>query len=43
MKKILNWVLAAILVCGSSVFTSCTSDNDDNPIVSTDEMEVQLQ
>ena len=31
MKKILNWVLAATLVCGTSVFTSCTSDNDDNP------------
>ena len=29
MKKILNWVLAAILVCGASVFTSCSSDNDD--------------
>ena len=27
------WMLAAILViiCGTSVFTSCTSDNDDNP------------
>ena len=31
MKKILNWVLAATLVCGASVFTSCSSDNDDNP------------
>ena len=26
MKK---WMLAAILVCGTSVFTACTSDNDD--------------
>jgi hypothetical protein len=27
------WMLAAILViiCGTSVFTSCSSDNDDNP------------
>ena len=23
MKKILNWVLAATLICGASVFTSC--------------------
>ena len=26
----MNWMLAVILVCGASVFTSCTS-NDDNP------------
>ena len=31
MKKIMNWVLAATLVCGASVFTACSSDNDDNP------------
>ena len=31
MKNILNWVLAAILVCGASVFTACTIDNADNP------------
>jgi|GEM_PF-1254630 Clostripain family. len=35
MRKlyVLTWMLAAILViiCGTSVFTSCTSDNDDNP------------
>ena len=30
MKKILNWVLAATLICGTSVLTSCTSDNEDN-------------
>ena len=30
MQKIINWMLAAILICGASVFTSCTS-NDDNP------------
>ena len=28
-KKILNWVMAATLVCGTSIFTSCSSDNDD--------------
>ena len=30
MKKLLNWMLAAILICGASVFTACSS-NDDNP------------
>ena len=29
MKKIMNWMLAAILICGASVFTACTS-NEDN-------------
>ncbi len=28
----MNWVLAAILICGASVFTSCTAnDTNDNP------------
>ena len=32
MNKIMNWVLAAILICGASVFTSCTAnDTNDNP------------
>ena len=31
MKKILNWVMAATLVCGASVMTSCTNDTSDNP------------
>ena len=31
MKKIMNWVLAATLVCGASVFTSCNTDVVDNP------------
>ena len=26
----MNWVLAATLVCGASVFTSCSNDNSDN-------------
>ena len=30
MKKMMNWVLAATLVCGASVFTSCSNDNSDN-------------
>ena len=35
MNKILNWVFAATLVCGASVFTSCS--NDDNPILGSGE------
>ena len=31
MKKIMQWLIAATLVCGTSVITSCTSGNDDNP------------
>jgi beta-N-acetylhexosaminidase len=42
MKKLMTWVLAATLVCGTSIFTSCTSD-EDNPVVPTDEVEAQLQ
>ena len=30
MKKIMNWMLAAILICGASVFTSCS--NSDDPV-----------
>ena len=30
-KKLLQWTIAAALICGTSVFTACTSDNDDNP------------
>ena len=30
MKKYMNWMLAAILICGASVFTSCS--NSDNPV-----------
>ena len=33
MRKIMNWVLAATLICGASVFTSCTNGNGDNPVV----------
>ena len=35
MKKMYVWMLAAILICGASVFTSC-SDNDDNPAPQSD-------
>ena len=43
MKRIMKWMLAAILVCGTSVLTSCSPDNDDNPVAPTDEVEAQLQ
>ena len=32
MRTIKLWVMAATLVCGASVFTSCTSDTSDNPV-----------
>ena len=31
MKKLMQWVMAATLACGTSVFTACLSDNSDNP------------
>ena len=31
MKKIMQWVMAATLVCGQSVFTACSSNDDNNP------------
>ncbi len=30
MKKMMHWVLAVTLVCGTSVMTSCSNDNSDN-------------
>ena len=30
MKSFFQWVMAAILICGTSVFTACT--NNDNPV-----------
>ena len=35
MKKFLNWILAAILICGAMTFTACSSGDDDNqqPVV----------
>ena len=34
MKKILNWVMAATLVCGASVLTACKEAHaqEDNPV-----------
>ena len=34
MKQTMNWVLAAILICGACVFTSCSS-NEDTPVIVT--------
>ena len=31
MRKFFNWVIAATLICGASVLTSC-SDKNDNPV-----------
>ena len=36
MKKIQYWMLAAVIICGSSIFGSC-SDNNDNPVNPVDE------
>jgi len=29
----MNWMLAAILICGAAVFTSCKSDDDKDPVI----------
>ncbi len=34
MKNLMNWMLATILICGASVFTSCS--NSDNPVTPVD-------
>ena len=38
----MQWMMAAILVCGISVFTSCSLDNDDNAATSPDGPHQQL-
>jgi hypothetical protein len=42
MKKLMKWGLAATFICCASVFTSCTSDNDDNPVINPDEPQQPL-
>jgi len=32
MKKIINWIFSAILLCGTMVFTSCDPNDDIKPI-----------
>ena len=34
MKRIMQWVMAATLICGASVFTACSNDN--NPVAPQD-------
>ena len=36
MNKMMNWMLVAILICGASVFTSCSTD--DNPVNPADNL-----
>lgn len=40
MKKLLNFMLAAALICGASVFTSCTKD--DNPVNPADNLSEKI-
>lgn len=30
MKRLFQWMLAAILICGATVFTACSSNHDVN-------------
>ena len=41
MNKIMQWMLAAILICGATVFTSCLS-SEDNPVGPTDNLAEKL-
>ena len=36
MKKMMHWMLAATLICGATLFASCT--NEDNPVKPTDNL-----
>lgn len=31
MKRIVKWMMVAILICGLSLLSSCTTENEDNP------------
>ena len=42
MKKMMNWVLAAIFICSANVFTACVGSND-NPLPTPDETQPNLQ
>ena len=43
MKAIINWMLAAIFICGASVFTSCTSSIGDNPVIVVNSPTITIQ
>ena len=38
----MQWAMTATLLCGVIVFTSCSSDNDDDPEDHPDEPQQQL-
>ena len=40
MNRLMQWVIAAALICSSTVFTSCM--NDDNPVGPTDNLAEKL-
>jgi hypothetical protein len=40
MKRLMQWVMAAALICSSTLFTSCM--NDDNPVGPTDNLAEKL-
>ena len=41
MRQLKQWMLAAILICGSSAFTACTS-NEDNTVIKEDKTSADL-
>ena len=41
MKRLMQWVMAATLICGAMVFTACNS-SDDNPVVPIDNLAEKL-
>ena len=43
MKKMMNWVLAATLVCGTSVLTSCKKAQTPEPVQEQQAEEVTVQ
>ena len=43
MKSIKLWMSAAILICGTSVFTACSNDDDTDNSPALDDVEGQLQ
>ena len=36
MKRMMQWAMAAALICGATVLTACSS-NDDNPVTPPEE------
>lgn len=37
MKKMMNWVLAATMICGASMFASCSHDDNPMPVTNLSE------